>query len=160
MHVFSVPWPYLLALVCSKHNDFFNVYSPRGVIQQTLCTEWHPSGEFFVTGDYGEFDAEGVENVKLQFRNADGKKIHEIASGTKEYRNIRWSPDATQLASASEALRIWSPEGYLISESEPSDDLLWGVDWSPDGKLIITSSRQGNIVLWDNKANKIQEMEY
>jgi WD40 repeat protein len=42
-------------------------------------------------------------------------------------------------ATASDALRIWDSDGNLIAEGL-SDDNLWGVDWSPDGKHIITSS--------------------
>ena len=144
----------------TAQGDSIMAFKARDKKTLLLCTEWHPSGEFFVTGDCGEFDAEGVENVMLQFWDAAGQSIKDITSGTKEYRNIRWNPDATQLASASEALRIWSVDGNLISESQASEDLLWGVDWSPDGKYIITSSRQGNIVLWDNKVKKIRELEY
>lgn len=125
-----------------------------------LCTKWHPSGAFFAIGDYGETDAIGVENVKLQFWNPNGEKLHEITDGEKEYRNIRWSPDGTLLASASEALRIWNQDGKMLFESASSEDLLWGVDWSPDGKFIVTSSTKGNIVLWDHEANKIRELDY
>ncbi len=146
--------------IYSAQGDSITTFKVRDNKVLLLCTKWHPSGEFFAIGDYGETDAVGVENVKLQFWNADGEKIHEITSGQNEYRNIRWSPDTAHLASASEALRIWSKDGNLLFESSASDDLLWGVDWSPDGKQIITSSIQGNIILWDNKANKIRELEY
>ena len=140
--------------------DTINNFKSRNKKVLLLCVEWHPSGDFFVSGDYGDFDSREVENVLLQFWNPDGIKIFEITSGEKEYRNIRWNPIGTKLASASEALRIWSAEGSLDAESQASDDLLWGVDWSPDGKFIVTSSRKGHIVLWDNKARKMRELEY
>lgn len=123
-----------------------------------LCVEWHPSGEFFVVGDYG--DLEKAENKLLQFWNEDGLLIHEIPGSTGEYRNIRWSPDGEKLASASDALRIWTKEGKLLSESKSMEDYLWGIDWSPDGKTIITTSSSGTISLWDNQAKLIGEISY
>ena len=64
------------------------------------------------------------------------------------------------MATASEALRIWTKEGKLVVESKSTDDYLWGIDWSPDGKFIVTSSKNGHIVIWDNEANKIRKLEY
>ena len=62
------------------------------------------------------------------------------------------------MATASEALRIWSKEGELIISRE-SDDLLWRVDWSDDGQGIVTSSESGKIIIWDKNANIIQELD-
>lgn len=140
--------------------DTINKFKARRDRVLLLCVEWHPSGEFFVTGDYGDFDAKGVENVLLQYWHPDGTKIHEITGGEYECRNIRWNSSGTKLASASEALRVWSSEGRLISGSKASDDLLWGVDWSPDSRSIITTSKNGHIVLWNDKAKKLRELEY
>ena len=144
----------------SAMGDTINNFKSKAARVLLLCVEWHPSGEFFVTGDYGDYDAIGVENVLLQSWYPDGTKIFEISSGEKEYRNIRWNSIGTKLASASEALRIWSSAGKLISESQASDDLLWGIDWSPDDKLIITTSKNGHIVLWNDEARKMRELEY
>ena len=77
----------------TAQGDSIMAFKARDKKTLLLCTEWHPSGEFFVTGDCGEFDAEGVENVMLQFWDAAGQSIKDITSGTKEYRNIRWNPD-------------------------------------------------------------------
>ena len=77
-----------------------------------LCVEWHPSGQFFVVGDYGNRDT-GDAPV-LQFWSADCKllKTINVASGA-ELRNVSWNRDGTLLASASDALRIWSNDGQL-----------------------------------------------
>ena len=117
-----------------------------------LCVAWHPSGDFFVTGDYGDF----IENYPplLQFWDAKGNNLRKFAGGTAEYRNLRWNPDGTMLASTSEALRLWSPQGDLLQE-QPSSQLLWGVDWSPDGKKLIISGDDGILVFWNEKLKRI-----
>ena len=119
-----------------------------------LCVQWHPSGEFFVTGDYGTYD--GVKPL-LQFWNYDGTLRKKIIRSKAEYRNIRWSKDGKKLASASDALRIWSKTGELIRETK-SENLLWGLDWNPNGKCILTSSIKGKVKVWGKKAKLKQTL--
>jgi WD40 repeat protein len=123
-----------------------------------LCVEWHPSGEFFATGDYGDFEA--ADNKLIQFWNADGEKLMETKGSDVEYRNIRWSPDGKWLASANDALRIWDVEGNLVLQSNASDDYLWGVDWNADGTRIITTSSRGVVALWDKEAKLLRQLSY
>jgi len=123
-----------------------------------LCVEWHKSGKFFVVGDYGDF--EKAENKLVQFWNIEGEKLNEIKGSIAEYRNLRWNKKGTKLATASDALRIWSKKGKLLAESESTNDYLWGIDWSPNGKFVITSSSKGIITIWDKKANKIRALQY
>jgi WD40 repeat protein len=118
-----------------------------------LCVAWHPSGDFFVIGDYGDEKNEPL----LQFRNADGSLRKEKKGSKAAYRNIRWSPDGKWIATASDALRIWSKKGKLLNTGS-SEDNLWGVDWSPDGKFIVTSSEEGHIIIWNKKGNIVKQV--
>jgi WD40 repeat protein len=97
------------------------------------------------------------KNSSLDNRTNNGVK--ELNESRAEYRNMSWTKDGKKLATASDALRIWNTDGDLITEC-PSEDNLWGVDWSPDGKFIITSSHNGHIRLWDNKGKLIRELKY
>lgn len=108
-----------------------------------LCVEWHPSGNFFVTGDYGDYDFNYP--ALLQFWDKTGNKLKSIERSKAEYRNIKWSSDGEQLATASDALRIWSKDGNLIREIE-SDNLLWGLSWKDQYSLFITDE-SGNYFL-------------
>jgi WD40 repeat protein len=120
-----------------------------------LCVKWHKTGKYFVLGDYGDHDF----NYKplLQFWKADGTLVKESDVSKKEYRNMSWTQDGKKLATASDALRVWNNDGNLIAEGL-SEDKLWGVDWSPDGKFIVTSSHNGHIRVWDSNANFIKEL--
>ncbi len=117
-----------------------------------LCVAWHNSGDFFVTGDYG--DNQNDYKPLLQFWNEKGELLKSINISKGEYRNLCWNSKGNRLASASDALRIWDKEGNLISVGN-SKDYLWGVSWNKKGSRIVTSSTEQRIILWDNKAKKI-----
>jgi WD40 repeat protein len=120
-----------------------------------LTVKWHPSGTYFATGDYGHKE-EGIESL-LQFWKTDGKIIKSISGSKAEYRNIRWNNDGTLLATASDALRLWTNEGQLLYSGQ-SENLLWGIDWYNQNRNIITTSEKGNINLWSDKAVLLKTM--
>lgn len=116
-----------------------------------LSVAWHPSGSFFVTGDYGEKE-NGYQSL-LQFWSEEGQLLISSDVSTGEYRNIQWNNKGTKLATASDALRIWDVKGNLIAEGA-SDDYLWGLSWNKKGDRIITSSKLQKVIIWDNKARR------
>lgn len=115
-----------------------------------LCAEWHPSGEFFVTGDYG--NDESGDAPALQFWSPDGTllKTMEVKGGAA-FRNVSWNRDGTMLASASDALRIWSKDGQ-VQHTGHSPDLLWGIRWDRDGRRLLTAGQEGRVTLWTAEA--------
>ena len=119
-----------------------------------LSVAWHNSGDFFVTGDYGDEKDKSL----LQYWNEQGELIKSIDISKGEYRNLTWNPKGNRLASASDALRIWDTKGNLISEGN-SKDYLWGVSWNEQGSRIITSSMEQRIILWNKKAKRIITIE-
>jgi WD40 repeat protein len=120
-----------------------------------LACAWHPSGSFFVTGDYGEKENK-IESL-LQFWNEDGTLIKSLSGSNAEYRNIKWNDDGTLLATASDGLRIWSKDGSVIHTGK-TGDLLWGVGWDRNNEMIITSSGEGNIYLWSDKGVMLKDL--
>lgn len=122
--------------------------------QLLLSAAWHPSGEFFVVGDYGT----EVDDPVLQFWSAEATLIRSIPlPGDAEVRDVSWNHDGTRLASASSKLQVWSQEGELLHASE-TPDLLWGVDWSPGGDRILTSSIDRRVTLWSADAQVVTEV--
>ena len=120
-----------------------------------LTINWHPSGEFFATGDYGH-DKEGIKSI-IQFWKPDGTLTKTLYGSKAEYRNIRWNKSGTLLASASDALRIWNTNGKLVCTGK-SKDLLWGLDWNSQSEKIITSSISGKIKIWNANAKLIADV--
>lgn len=144
--------------------DKIRIFSIDGVLQKTikhrpeevliLSVAWHKSGTFFVTGDYG------YDNYKslLQYWDEEGNLLLSSDISNAEYRNLSWNARGNRLATASDALRIWDEKGNLINEGK-SEDYLWGVSWSKNGKKIITSSSNQNVILWNNKAQILLKIE-
>jgi WD40 repeat protein len=118
--------------------------------------KWHPSGEYFVTGDYGHSN-EGIPTL-LQFWKADGKLIRQWDGSKKEFRNIRWNKQGTLLATGSDALRIWNKDGELLYTGKTDDKtVLWGVDWTSDAQRIFTVNfDNGKIQSWNNRGKLVK----
>lgn len=133
-----------------------SVFKHREQQAGLLTVKWHPSGDFFVTGDYGH-PKEGIPTL-LQFWKPDGKLIREWNESKKEFRNIRWNRQGTYLATASDALRIWTKDGKLLhTGKQEGNNVLWGVDWISDSKKIVTVSFDGSkFQLWDDKAKLLK----
>ena len=125
-----------------------------------LCAEWHPSGEFFVIGDYGHnWDGENVPSL-LHFWTEDGKYIKSVTGSKAEYRNISFNPQGTLLATASDVLMIWNEDGTLLYESKSDNtNYLWGIDWDSKGDKIVTVSRFKTIAIWDLNANLLKRID-
>lgn len=116
-----------------------------------LTVKWHPEGAFFASGDYGHDDVESL----LQFWGEDGTLLKSMRGSKAEYRNVRWSPKGEFLASASDALRIWTKDGQLVHVGG-SPNLLWGLDWDSQSRSIVTSSQKGAIRVWTEEAKPMR----
>lgn len=138
-------------------NDSIFDIKPRKEDVLMLCVEWHPNGDFFVTGDYGDFEKNF--SPLLQFWTANGKNLRNIEKSEAEFRNIRWSNDGKFLATASESLRLWNEDGDLLKETK-SENLLWGIDWNKSNSKIVTTDDKGKIIIWDKELNQIKEITY
>jgi len=138
-------------------NNQIQKIKPRPVDVLMLSVAWHPSGDFFVTGDYGDY----IENYPalLQFWNADGENIRNIEKSKAEYRNLVWSKNGERLATASDALRIWSKEGKLLRIGK-SKRLLWGIDWNSDDTKLVTCNIDGGVVIWNKKSKVLRQFEF
>jgi WD40 repeat protein len=118
-----------------------------------LGVAWHPTGDLFVTGDYGD----EINKPWLQFWSVQGQLKKTIVISKGEYRNLAWNQKGNRLATASDALRIWDHNGKLKYEGT-TPDYLWGLSWSPSFKKIVTSSIKQNISIWNDKAKKILDL--
>lgn len=110
---------------------------------------WHPNLDFFVTGNYGN----SKENVgaRLQFWNAQGYIVKAIERSKAPYHQVVWSTDGKYLATASDAIRIWSNDGTLLQE-DLTNTVLLGLDWVQDSRAIFTVSDNGEFKKWNFKA--------
>ena len=134
-----------------------NMFRHRPENTGILSVKWHPSGEFFASGDYGH-EKEGKPTL-LQFWKEDGTLIKTMSGHHEEIRNLRWNHDGSLLATASDALRIWQKDGKLL-HTGTCGEVLWGITWSRDNQFIVTGSyADGAVKLWDNHARLLKQIE-
>jgi len=122
-----------------------------------LCVSWHPSGKFFVTGDYGDFEYDYPP--LLQYWTYNGKRIKSIEKSKAEFRNLKWTRNGDLLATVSEKIRLWNEEGNLLREKSTAN-LLWGLDWKEDASKLIATDGKGRIIIWDRRLNKLADLQY
>jgi WD40 repeat protein len=130
---------------------------PRKEDVLMLCIAWHPTGDFFVTGDYGDFEKDYPP--LLQFWSANGENIKDIQKSKAEFRNIKWSSDGEFLATASDFIGLWNQNGDLIKQSK-TENLIWGIDWDKANSRIVTTDEKGQILIWDKALNQTKELKY
>lgn len=130
--------------------------TPREIEILMLSVEWHPSGAFFVTGDYGD----NILNYPalLMFWDSEGNKIREIEGSRAEYRNLKWNKNGDILATASDMVRTWTSDGVLIDERNLGS-FLWGIDWSTDGSKIVTTSGDGKVFKLNGELKTLQSIK-
>ena len=119
---------------------------PREIEILMLSVKWHPSGEFFVTGDYGDTILDYPP--LLMFWDAKGNKIKEVKGSKAEYRNLKWTKNGDRLVTASDKVRMWNKEGILMKERN-FGSLLWGIDWNRKNDKIVVTSEDGKVFLLD-----------
>jgi WD40 repeat protein len=121
-----------------------------------LTVRWHPSGDFFVSGDYGHF-YEGIPSL-IQFWNKNGELLKTISPGKLDFRILSWSKGGEMLASSGDAVRIWTKTGELLHEAPLEKGNIWGLDWNSSNERIVMATFDGAVKIWDNKMKLVKEV--
>ena len=118
---------------------------------------WSPDGTRIVAGGGVQFE-EGNEPRYEPERNllvvgADGRFPAPLTGQDKGVWHVAWSHDGTRIAAAGDELRIWdAQQGASLLTIDMSASI---VDWSPDDTLIVTTSHEGGLQVWDATSGKL-----
>ncbi len=111
-----------------------------------LSVDWHPSGDFLVSGDYGN-NNDPINNVR--FWSREGVLLKQMTSHNKEIRALSWNPQGTILATGGETVRLWDKEGKIISVFKTNTSPVWSLDWNSKGDKIVSGHNDGKVRIWD-----------
>lgn len=146
-----------LISIYEYEKDSITSIKPRKEEVLMLCVAWHPSGDLFATGDYGDFEKDYPPLV--QYWTPEGQNFKNITKSKSEYRTIKWSSDGKYLATASNFLGLWTQDGELV-KAKTVKHLLWGMDWNPANDKIVTTDAQGRLVIWDGDLRQVKNLGY
>lgn len=102
-----------------------------------------------------------VKSNKIVIINSfNGKNILNITDADQNsIQKIFWSPDGNKISSRSyhekNKTKIWNATtGELVLTIDTPTDYNFPMDWSKDGKKIITGSTYGNLTIWNTNSGE------
>lgn len=117
-----------------------------------LTVAWHPSGDFFATGDYGHY-GEGMPSL-IQLWDRNGRKIREVSAGKLEYRTIRWIDDGKWLLTSGDAVRQWDTSLNLVATG-PEQTSIWGLCKDNKSRRIFSATFGGEVLVLDDQLKTV-----
>ncbi|UCE39397.1 MAG: WD40 repeat domain-containing protein [Thermoplasmata archaeon] len=128
----------------------------EGHEQSVLTLEWSPGGTMIASGSGTDkvaiHNEDKKENIVKIWDFSTGLVIAELEGHQDGVMNVKWSPNGSQIASASDDKKImlWSTSDW--TRTMTLDDHVLGVldvDWSPNGTFLVSGSRDYKVRLWD-----------
>jgi WD40 repeat protein len=162
--LFEIDWHPTENLLLAVEEDIYLIdidkdsllatYDDGAKSKAILCCQWHPSGRFFVTGDYGHENE--TEPSFIKYWDRQGKLMKQIKESKFEYRNVRWTKNGRYLAATGNILVLMDERGEVIGRKKFDENNLWGLGWNSTGDRIITSDQVGNVRVIDLQGNVIK----
>jgi WD40 repeat protein len=124
-----------------------------------LTLEWSPGGTMLASGSGQDKVAihNSEENIVKIWDFSSGTVIAELVGHTEGVLNIKWSPNGSQIATASDdkTIMLWSTSDWIRLNILTGHTLgVLDVDWSPNGTLLVSGSRDYKVRTWDAKSGQ------
>ncbi|MFN8536931.1 MAG: WD40 repeat domain-containing protein [Thermomicrobiales bacterium] len=150
-----VAWSPDGSVIASGSEKGLAFWSPDGTLQRLNenmhigSLYWSPDGQLLAVNTYLNGVPSGV-----QLLTAEGKTVTTLDIPPKLVSTtaiMQWSPDGAYIAFGSVAdrlVRIWNRDGSPKATLDQHQSGITGLSWSPDSRLIVSSSLDGSIRIW------------
>jgi|GEM_PF-1046011 len=140
----------------SNWTEYRTLEGHRGSV---LTLAWSPDGKLLASGSgTDKVDPHNMPENEIRIWNTTTWTTAQILKGHVDgVMGLRWSPNGTRLASASDdkTIRIWDVSTWK-TEKVLAGHTLGALDvaWSPDGKTLVSGSRDYKVMAWDYDTGK------
>jgi WD40 repeat protein len=132
-----------MVIMDAEHGNI--IYTGTGDVSDANCLKWSADSKYVACGS---------KNVVLIWRaDTSGEAISSLQGYRKMVANIAWSPNSQLLASwdKESVLTIWDVAQKCV-QIKWSIQEVSSIDWSPDGKYLVTGGR--HLQIWDPKTGE------
>ena len=145
--IWSMDWsPDGKYIACGNASGLLRVYTADDLLLINILTgfnttiygiHWSPDGDKIVASG-------GYEDPKVIVWNLEEKSRIIINGHNRQVRSVSWSPNGSHFASTSHhgTIRIWTPEGELITMFKGANGGCVRIDWLDEDKIVSSC--------WDN----------
>lgn len=124
-----------------------------------LTLAWSPGGTMLASGSGQDKVARhnSAENIVKIWDFSLGTVIAELAGHTDGVMNIKWSPNGSRIATASDdkTIMLWSTSDWSRTNILTGHTLgVLDVDWSPNGTMLVSGSRDYKVRTWDAQSGQ------
>ncbi|MCJ8278581.1 MAG: hypothetical protein MJK14_01175, partial [Rivularia sp. ALOHA_DT_140] len=112
-------------------------FSPDGKIIASASLDekiklWNRNGELITTLTGHDRDVRGITFLSYSDKSSHSNHKYIIAS-----------------AGGDSTIKLWNTDGNLITTLQGHKDAVWDVEFTSDGKNLISASEDNNLMLWN-----------
>jgi WD40 repeat protein len=122
-----------------------------GTVQGGLTVRFSPDGKVLAVGNRNS-------SARL-FDAKTGQVLHQLQRNSSH--ELAFHPTGKKLAIAyvDGTVVVWDVStGQALSEAKPGAEEIYALDWSPDGKLLVSSGLNSDICLWDEHLDLLHRL--
>jgi WD40 repeat protein len=158
--IYSIVFSHDANLMASAATDTKIILWNPQTFEPVKTLEGHTAGirEMAFSPDDKTLASVGEDNTFRLWDVATGKlKVTRTEHEPKKVKSVAYTPDGTTIATVShdKTARLWTSEGEPKQVLQGHNSGLESCDISPDGKLLMTSSDNGQLIFWELPSGKM-----